>query len=238
MSEIKTEKISLNVDDNTKMSSYTSMPKDKNKHAGIIVFQEAFGVNSYIRDVTERFAKLGFIAIAPELFHRSAEGFEGDYNDFDGVRKHMSAITNEGLINDIKASFNWLTDHPQILSEEICTVGFCLGGKVSFLANSSVYLKAAVSFYGGGINTMLDKTKDLKAPHLFFWGGLDKHITQDIVSGNIDSLNKNNKKYVNVVFSDADHGFFCDQRGSYNKNASTQAWVLVQEFLNTYVNYK
>lgn len=237
MSVIKTGKIMLNVNDNTKMSTYTAMPNDKNKHAGIIVFQEAFGVNNYIRDVTERFAKLGFIAIAPELFHRSAESFEGDYNNFEGVKKHMREITNEGLINDIKAGYNWLTDHPQILSEEICTVGFCLGGKVSFLANSSVQLKAAVSFYGGGINTLLDRTKNLEAPHLFFWGGLDKHITPDIVSNNVDSLNKNNKKYVNVIFSDADHGFFCDQRDSFNQNASSQAWVLVLEFLNTYVNY-
>jgi carboxymethylenebutenolidase len=82
MPETQTEWITLNVADGTTMRAYVARPQDANQHTGLLVYQEAFGVNAHIRDVTERFAREGYVAVAPELFHRTAPGFEGGYDNF------------------------------------------------------------------------------------------------------------------------------------------------------------
>lgn len=235
MSGVVIEDISLSVSDGTTMAAFVARPKETTSFPGIMVFQEAFGVNAHIRDVTERFAAEGFIAVAPELFHRTAPGFEGDYNNFEGVREHVQAVTNEGLTADINAVYNWIQNDARILKDKIASIGFCMGGRVSFLANTAIKLNAAVSFYGGGINGILDRVDSIQAPQLMFWGGQDSHIGEDQISSVTNTLKEKNKKYVNVVFSDAGHGFFCDLRSSYNPNAAKQAWALTLEFLNSYV---
>jgi len=214
------------------MAAYLARPQGSGKHPGIMVFQEAFGVNSYIRDVAERFAQQGFTALAPELFHRTAPGFEGSYDDFPAVQQHMSALTNEGLEADIKASFAWLGNDSGTNPAKIFSVGFCMGGRVSFLADTVVPLSAAVSFYGGGIAPgLLDRAGRLHGPILLFWGGLDKHIPLEDTRAVEDALRAAGKEFGTVTFSYADHGFFCDQRASYNEKASRQAWPMTLEFL-------
>lgn len=238
MNDVIIEDISLNVSDGTSMAAFVARPKGSDKYPGIYIFQEAFGVNHHIRDVTKRFAREGFIAIAPELFHRTAHGFEGDYNDFSSTRVHMNALTKEGLIADINAVDEWMRNDAKLLYDEIASIGFCMGGRVSFLANTTVKLKAAVSFYGGGITAILDRVPNIQAPQLMFWGGLDKHIDEGQVSSVTSALKANNKVFTNVVFSNADHAFFCDARSSYNPIAAKQAWALVLAFLNTYLSKK
>jgi len=225
MDTVRTENVSLQVADGTTMNAFVATPADGGKLPGLLVFQEAFGVNPHIRDVTQRFAKQGYVAIAPELFHRSGPGFEGAYTNFPACMPHMQALTPEGLTNDAKAAFDWLQKNPRILPNCTASVGFCMGGRVSFLANSAVPLKAAISFYGGGIH----------GPMLFFWGVLDSHIPSEQIRSVIDAMKEAKKKYVTVEFSDADHGFFCDARASYKETAAKQAWDLSLRFLATYV---
>ncbi len=224
--------MNLSVSDGTTMAAYVARPKGAGKYPGIIVFQEAFGVNAYIRDIADRFAKEGFTAIAPELFHRTGPGFEGSYTDFGATQAHISKLTNDNLEADIKAAYEWLTKDSQTDAQKIFSVGFCMGGRVSFLADSVVPLKAAVSFYGGGIaQGLLDRVKDLHGPILFFWGGLDRHILPEHTRAVEDALRAAGKEFGNVTFSYADHGFFCDQRPAYNEKASKQAWPMTLEFL-------
>ncbi len=235
MSGVIIEEINLNVSDGTIMPAFVAKPKSSDKHPAIFVFHEAYGVNAHIRDIAERFAEENYIAIAPELFHRTEIHFEGDYNNFEGTRKYIQALTNDGLIADIEAANKWLRNEARILNDEVASIGFCMGGRVSFLANAVVTLKASISFYGGGITGILDRVPQMQAPQLMFWGGLDKHISEDQIQAVTNALKINNKKYVNVILSDADHGFFCDMRQSYNPLAAKQAWSLVNEFLNSYV---
>lgn len=228
------------------MDAFIARPEGNDRHPGLLVFQEAFGVNSHIRDVTERFAREGYIAIAPELFHRTAPGFEGNYDDIAPVMAHMKALTDEGLRADIEAAYNRLRDDSAARADSIASVGYCMGGRVSFLANASIPLRVAISYYGGGIAPsklpdgattpgLLNRASDLRGPMLLFWGGLDKHIPPDQVRAVTDSLTEAGKNYVNVEFSQADHGFFCDQRGSYDPDAARQSWVLTLEFLKTHL---
>jgi len=233
--EIVTEKVELAVADGTRMAAYAARPKDGGRRAGLMVFQEAFGVNHHIRSVTERFAAEGYVAIAPELFHRTAPaGFEASYTDFQAVMPHLQAVTPERAEQDIRATYDWLKSNAQVKGDEISSVGFCMGGRASFIANSAVRLRAAVSFYGGGIAPgLLDRAAKLQAPMLLIWGGLDKHIPAEQRRAVTEALSAQQKVYVNVDFSRADHGFFCDERASYEPHSARQAWALTLEFLRS-----
>jgi len=231
---ISKEKVELAVADGTRMAAYVARPERGGPHPGLMVFQEAFGVNRHIRNVSDRFAAEGYVVIAPELFHRTAPGFEGSYTDFPAVTPHYQAVTTETAEADIRAAFEWLRSNAQVKGHEISSVGFCMGGRVSFLANSVVPLHAAVSFYGGGIAPgLLDRAAKLQAPSLLIWGGLDKHITAEHRKAVTDALSAQRKVYVNVEFSRADHGFFCDERGAYEPDSARQAWALTLEFLRS-----
>jgi carboxymethylenebutenolidase len=231
--EIVKDKVELSVADGTRIAAYVARPKDGEPHPGLLVFQEAFGVNHHIRNVTERFAAEGYVAIAPELFHRTAPpGFEGKYTDFPAVMPHVQAVTTETAEADIRSAYDWLRSSAK--ANEISSVGFCMGGRVSFIANSIVELRAAVSFYGGGIAPgLLDRTTKLQAPSLFIWGGMDKHIPPEQRRAVTEALTAEKKIYVNAEFSRADHGFFCDERAAYEPHSARQAWALTLEFLRS-----
>lgn len=228
---MKTSKVMLKVSDGTQMQAYISLPEGGAKLPGIIMLQEAFGVNSHIRNVTDRLAKEGYVVIAPELFHRTAPvGFEAGYTDFNALAPHFQGITPEGLIADMKAAFDWLRQQSNVNHAKIGSIGFCLGGRASFLANTALPLSAAVSYYGGRTDTLIDRAKDMHAPHLFFWGGLDKHISPELIDTVINSVKQAGKAYTNVVISYADHGFNCDERPAYNKQAAAEAWAMTLAF--------
>jgi carboxymethylenebutenolidase len=229
------EKVELAVADGTKMAAYVARPEQRGPQPGLLVFQEAFGVNHHIRSVAERFAAEGYVAIAPELFHRTAApGFEGSYTDFAAVMPHLQAVTPETAEADIRSAYEWLRSNAQVKADEISCVGFCMGGRVSFIANGVVGLRAAVSFYGGGIAPgLLGRASKLQAPSLFIWGGLDKHITPEHRRAVTDALSEQKKIFVNAEFSRADHGFFCDERAAYEPHSAKQAWALTLEFLRS-----
>jgi carboxymethylenebutenolidase len=233
---MQTEKVTLEVADGTSMDAYIAMPAEGGKLPGLMVFQEAFGVNAHIRDVAERFAAQGYVTIAPELFHRTAPGFDGPYNNFPAVMPHLQALTPEGLIADARAAFDWLQKNSRVLPNATACLGFCMGGRAAYLANSALPLRAAVSFYGGGIApALLPRVGQLHGPMLFFWGGLDGNIKSDQTRAVTDALKEAKKTYVNVEFSDADHGFFRDVWSSYNEAAAKQAWDLSLRFLAEYL---
>lgn len=229
---VQSEWVDLKVDDGTEMRAWISRPKEQSPTRGLLVFQEAFGVDPHIRDVAVRFAEAGFLAISPELFHRTAPGFEGSYSDFPGVMPHLQAISEKGLDADVRAAFGWLERAG--LAGNVAAVGYCLGGRVAFVANSAVPLKAAASYYGGRIPPLLGRAPRLSGPMLFFWGGLDHHVPETERQAVAKSVSGASKPFVDVTFSDADHGFFNDARSSYHPAAAAQAWTLTHAFFDTY----
>ena len=235
----KTEYVNLSVNDGSSMRAYVAHPDGKPR-AALLVFQEAFGVNSHIRDVTERFAREGYLSISPELFHRTAPGLEAGYTNFGEVMPHLQALTDAGLTADIQASYQWLKNGAA-KDLPVGATGYCMGGRTSIQAALTVPLDCAISYYGGGIApspmfpNLLDRLKDLNAPVLLFWGGLDAHIPADAVQAVTAKLTEEKKDYVNVVFSKADHGFFCDARASYNAVAAKEAWSLTLEFFKNHL---
>lgn len=233
--QLARENVTLAVDDGTQMAAYMARPKDGKRLPGVIVLQEAYGVNSHIRDVTERLAAEGYVAIAPELFHRTAPGFQGDYTNFPAVMPHMRAVTPATAEADLRAALAWLQAAPFVERERIYSVGFCMGGRISYLANAALPLRAAASFYGGGIAPdLLDRASALHGPMLLIWGGLDKHIGSEQRGAVVEALARNKKTWVNLEFSDADHGFFCNERAAWQPRAARQSWALLLEFLRSF----
>jgi carboxymethylenebutenolidase len=226
MSDIGTEKVTLSVSDGTSMDAFVARPAQKGP--GLLVLQEAFGVNAHIRDVAQRFAREGYLAIAPELFHRTAPGFESGYGDFEKVKPHYMAMTLPGLEADCRAAHDWLSSQGV---KAAGAIGFCLGGRAAYVANSILPLKAAVSFYGAGIAPdLLGRAKDQSGPIVLFWGGLDKHISPEVRRAVADALRAAGKSFVEVDFSAADHGFFNDARSSYEPASAEQAFALAKAF--------
>lgn len=238
MGNIQTENLTLKVSDGTTMRAYVAQPEKQKNLPGLMVFQEAFGVNQHIREVAERFANEGYIAIAPELFHRTAPpGFEGDYSNFQSVMPHVGALKDANLEADLHAAHDALLSRSAIDAQRIGCVGFCMGGRVSFLANLVLPLSAAISFYGGGIAKsergpgLLDRASETKAPIFFFWGGTDKHIGPEQRDAATKALRDAGKTFASMEFANAGHAFFCDARPSYDKTAAEQAWALSTAFL-------
>jgi carboxymethylenebutenolidase len=213
------------------MNAYVARPSSPGTHPGILVFQDGFGVNASNRGVADRYATRGFVAIAPELFHRTATGFEADYDDLDSVMQHFKALTTEGLIADATAAFDWLTAQPNVRTTQIAAVGFCLGGRTTYLANTALPLAAGISYYGGGIAPgLLDRAPQLHGPHLFFWGGKDKGIPPEQQRSVADAVRAAGKRFIDVEFSNADHGFFTAHR--HEPAAARESWALAMAFLD------
>ena len=214
------------------MNAFVVIPEGNGPFPAVILFQEAFGVNDHIKDVAGRIAALGYIAIAPEVFHRTAPpGYEAGYGDFSQVMPHFQATNTDTLINDAQACYDWLMTQDNVIKDKIGCIGFCLGGRAAFIANSALPLAASVSYYGGSTHTVAYLASNLHGPQLFFWGGMDTHILPEHVQAVIDAVKAAGKDYINVVISYAPHAFYCDARSSYNADAARESWGMTVAFL-------
>jgi carboxymethylenebutenolidase len=211
------------------MAAYQAVP-DGGARRAVVVVQEAFGVNEHIQDVTRRFADAGYHAIAPALFHRAGGG-TAPYDDFNQVLPLFEGLTDPGIVVDVEAAVDHL-HAAGFPTDAIGIVGFCMGGRVTFLASLELALGAAVGFYGGGIVTarfpqfppLIDRTGELQTPWLGLFGDEDGSIPVDDVERLRQELDGADVATDVVRYAGADHGFHCDQRPSYHAEAAADAW--------------
>ena len=220
-----------------------SEPKKHNakKHRAIMVFQEAFGVNEHIRQLCIRFAEQGYVAVAPELFHRAGDHTELSYDDFKKVMPMLSALTNSQLLDDATATHQFLAEHGHVDRNRIAAIGYCMGGFVAALSACHLPLKGAVSYYGGGMvhvrpnigfTPILEDFKNLRCPLLLVYGEKDQSIPKedrDAVASQLKSLHK---KFDSWVYPEAGHAFFCDARPAYHEPSAKDVWPKTLEWLN------
>ena len=219
------------------MRCYIAQPEGSERRPGLLLFQEAFGVNAHIRDVAERLARMGYVTIAPELYHRTAEpGYEVPYTGFGEAAQHFHALSTATLEADARAAFEYLVEQPTVDRSRIGAIGFCLGGRTAYLANAVLPLAAAVSYYGGGIAPgLLGRAKDQHGPLLLVWGGKDGHITPELRHEISAAMQAAGRPCVVADFSEAEHGFHCDARAAYHPVAARQAWALTSAFLQDHL---
>ena len=202
----------------------------------VIVLQEAFGVNDHIRDVTDRYGEEGFLAVAPELFHRDGSP-EIAYTDFASALTHMGNFTREGLEADVRDTVAWLTTQGYA-TENIGVVGYCMGGTVASFANTLGVVGAAASYYGGGVvnprfglPSIVQMTADFQAPWIGLYGGLDKGIPMSEIESLREALAAAPHDTDLILYEDADHGFNCNDRTNvYNADAAADATERTYEF--------
>lgn len=204
-------------------------PASSNGRA-VIVIQEAFGVDSHIEEVSVRFAAEGWLAVAPHLFYRSGGGTIS-YDDSEGMYRHLGALSDVGTLDDIDATIALLAARG-IPAQRAALVGFCLGGRVSFLVAGERALGATVGFYGGGIvngrsetrPSLLGLAPELKTPWLGLFGGEDHTIPAeelDVLEGALASAPV---EALVVRYPGAGHAFFNDHKSGYAADASADAW--------------
>jgi carboxymethylenebutenolidase len=233
---IHSEWIELSVGDGTVMRAFSAQPEPEAEQGpipGLILFQEIFGVNGHIQDLAQRLAYEGFAVIAPELFHRTAPGFDTPYDSYLPGRAEAEKMTLPGLEADFRAAFEWL--RASTSDRKTGCLGFCMGGRISFLANSTLPLACSVSFYGSRVDEHLERMEQLAGTHLYIWGGQDSIIPLEQRQRVITGMQQARKPYIEVEFGDADHGFFCDQRPSYDPAAAHVAWPLLLAFLREHL---
>lgn len=199
----------------------------------IIVIQEIFGVNDHIKEVCRRFAREGYLALAPELFHRQGKHVTAPYGAREVVMPLLGSLSNEDLISDVRDVMNFLPELPAANPEKVFAIGFCVGGFAAVLAATELPLSGAISFYGAGVvrpregillRPYLEKLPGVKCPLLFFFGERDASITEVDRFEIRRVLDENHVPHEMDVFGDADHGFFCDERKTYQKAAADTAW--------------
>jgi carboxymethylenebutenolidase len=234
--EIRTERIEIPVGD-ARMGAYLARPKDGASRPGVIVWMEIFGVNGHIRDVAERVAREGYIALAPDFFHRSFPGLEVGY-DPKGMEvgmKGLASLDADSMLADARAAVTSLRAQPGC-SGKLGAMGFCIGGHMTYLTACETDIAAAASFYGGGIaapkgpggkDAPIARTPKLRGKLLCLFGGKDALIPASQVDAIRKALADAKKRHEVVVYPDADHGFFCNERATYHAASAADAWQRV-----------
>ncbi len=220
------ETVTLKAADGHELGAYVAEPAGTPKGA-IVVIQEAFGVNHHIRAVADSYAAEGYLAVAPALFDRYERGFEATY-DAAGMERAMALMPKLNMdwaAADTLAAIEYARDE---YKTKVAVVGFCLGGSVAWMAAMQMPVSAAVGYYGGHIAKFKDA--QLKAPVMLHFGELDTHIPMS----DVEAIRQAHPE-VPVYTYDADHGFNCDERGSYSAPAAKQARERTLAFLKEHL---
>lgn len=213
------------------MAVFEATP-DGDARGAVVVIQEAFGVNAHIRDVTARFAAAGYHAVAPAYFHRAGGGAVEDYTDFAAIFPLFEGLSDDGILVDTDAALDHLRA-AGFPDDRIGIVGFCFGGRATFLVSLRRALGAGVGFYGGGIATkgvlpfpaLVDDAADLRTPWLGLFGDEDASIPVADVEHLREALGAAAVDTEVVRYADAPHGFHCDARADYHEPSATDAWA-------------
>ncbi len=212
------------------MPAYLARPSGNGPWPAVVVVQEAFGLNDHIKDVGRRVAGEGYVTLAPDLFYRGGKGRTARYDDLPTALGLMGALRDDEIVADVKSAVDHLEKQPGVRKARVGITGFCMGGRVSFLAACALpdRIAASAPFYGGGLP--IDRTATLRAPVLAFFGADDPFIPLDQVEKLRTEAQRLGKQVEIVVYPGAPHGFFCNERDSYRPDAAADAWAKTKAF--------
>ena len=214
--------LQLRAKDGHSLSAYMVAPEGKPR-GGVVVIQEIFGLNSHIKRVTEQYAGLGYLAIAPALFDRIKRNVELPYTDLQPGIDLMMKTTNEGVLADVNAAVDAVAH-----AGRTGMVGYCWGGRVTYLSACRINIAAAVAYYGGGIAQLLEETP--RCPIMFHFGERDAFIP----ASDVEKIRAAVPQGIFHLYP-ANHGFNCTDRADYDAASARLAFERSSEFFRTHI---
>ncbi len=221
------------------LRAWLAHPDDVESPPGVMLYIEAFGVNEHMRNVADRYARAGYAAIVPDIYH----GVTADYGDMDTALGALKKLDDAQIVKESAMALDALEQAG--VGSPPAAVGFCLGGRLAFLAGLELgeRLSAVVSYYGGGIGAekdrfgraiLIERAAEFVPPVLLHYGGQDGSIPPAEHGRIAAALSEAGKRYIMSVYPQAGHGFDCNARQSYDAEASAEAWALTQQFLERF----
>jgi carboxymethylenebutenolidase len=231
--------IDIKAHDGGSFKGYLSLPHHTDKGAkgpGIVLIQEIFGVNSHIRGVADQYASDGYTVLAPDLFWRMQPMVDVGYSaeDFQIARAYMQKMDFAAGVKDLAATVAALRTLPECTGK-VASIGYCMGGMLSYLCAANAGVDAAVCYYGGGIHTKLEEAGKITCPLLFHFAGDDAHIPAQAVEAVKKTFTGRDGVRIDV-YPGANHGFNCWDRDAYNQQSSALAHGRSLAFLATTIS--
>jgi carboxymethylenebutenolidase len=214
--------LSITSHDGQQFDAYLSLPPT-GRGPGLVIIQEIWGVNEHIKAVADQYAMDGYVVLAPDVFWRQEAKVNLKYNESDTQKAYqfMTNLDEAHAVADLVSTATALRARPEV-SGKVGSIGFCMGGRLSYQLATSGAVDAAVCYYGGGIQNHLDKASAVKGPILFHYAGLDAHIPATAVAAVKHAFaDRTNAQF--HVYPDADHGFNCWGRPMYQQRAAALA---------------
>lgn len=213
--------------------AYFVRPAKKGNAPAVLVIHEVFGLNDHIKSIADRFANVGYNAIAPNFFVRASEPPPKDASDMAALRKAAGSIPNEAAIKDMQAALDHLKTIKGV-RRRFASIGFCMGGGFSYqIATHTKDLACAAIFYG---RTPVELAPQVSCPIVASFGGKDQGIPPEKVKELEEALKKAGKTVDIKIYPDAGHGFFNDTRPTaYNAEAAADAWQRTLSFFKKYL---
>jgi len=214
------------------ISGFLARPQDSKPHPAIVIIHEWWGLNDHMKDLAQRFAKGGYVALAPDLYSRLGHKVTKDPNE---AAKLMESLQSQHALKDLNAATRYLKTQPFVDPLKIGAVGFCMGGTFTLMvASHNSDVKAAVPFYGQIPPT--DSLKYLLCPVLYIYGGQDGWIKLQDVERLKQGLRQYGRPGEIKIYPDCPHAFFNDTRPDvYRPNEAKDAWQRTLQFLATHL---
>ncbi len=225
------------------IGAYLARPQGRESFGGVVVIHHMPGYDSATKEITRKFAAYGYAALMPNLYHRDAPGASPD--DAAAAARAKGGVPDERLVGDVAGAADHLRGLPGC-NGKIGVIGYCSGGRQSFLAACSLQLEAAVDCYGGAVvkvpegappsmKPLLGLAKDLSCPLLGLFGADDSFPTLEETAELSRTLHDFGKPHEFHTFAGAGHAFFSVDRTAYRVEAANEGWAKIWDFLGRYL---
>ena len=227
--------------DGSTMPMYISTPQEGGAFPALVVMQHQGGVDEFLQRTAERLAQAGFIAAAPDLYHRDGPDCKDD------LVTRRSRLSDRRIINDIAAVVSFLQRHAGADANRLGIIGFCMGGRLAYLgAAANPAFKAGVAYYPGNtfrawgrdLPSPFERSRDLGCPIQGHFGADDGNPSPADMARLDEELNKHNKPHEFYSYPNAGHAFLDFTKESYRKHADEASWPRTLEFLARHLNHR
>ena len=227
--------------DNSAMRMRLSLPTGTGSFPAMVVIQHQGGVDEFVEKMTVRLADAGYVAAAPDLYHRDGPDCKDD------IATRRSRLGDRRIISDVKACVSFLQSHDSVDRNRIGIVGFCMGGRVVYLmAAANPVFKAAVAYYAGNtfrawgrdLASPFERTAEIHCPLQGHFGADDKNPSPEDMAKLDAELTKFNKPHEFFSYPGAGHGFMDSTKESYRRDADAASWPRTLDFLSRHLATK